>query len=83
VTAVNALGDFGIAADRLAFIDGSVDPWKPATPHSRYALQRNHTRLRPFLEIEGGVHHWDEVRLSVRSSLFVLLTTTVEWFAQS
>lgn len=60
VTAVNALGDFQIVADRLAIIDGSVDPWKPATPHSRYAPPRQHTRLRPFLEIEGGVHHWDE-----------------------
>jgi hypothetical protein len=61
VTAVNALGDFGIAADRLAIIDGEVDPWKPATPHSRYAKDRKHTRLRPFMEIKGGVHHWDEV----------------------
>jgi hypothetical protein len=61
VTAVNALGDFDIAEDRLAIIDGEVDPWKPATPHSQYAVDREHSRLRPFLEIQGGVHHWDEV----------------------
>lgn len=61
VTAVNALGDFDIAADRLAIIDGEIDPWKPATPHSRYAQDRENTLLRPFIEIKGGVHHWDEV----------------------
>jgi hypothetical protein len=52
VTAVNSLGGFHIAADRLAFIDGEgtpvthssricadafpVDPWRPYTPHSTY-----------------------------------------------
>ncbi|KAF8586289.1 peptidase S28 [Ramaria rubella] len=60
VTAVNALGDFDIAADRLAFVDGEIDPWRPATPHSDYASPRNDTILRPFKLIPGGVHHWDE-----------------------
>ncbi|KAI0287248.1 serine carboxypeptidase S28-domain-containing protein [Russula brevipes] len=62
VTAVNALGDYNIAADRLAFIDGEVDPWRPDTPHSKYggAVERNDTLLRPFKLIPGGVHHWDE-----------------------
>jgi hypothetical protein len=78
VTAVNALGDFAIAADRLALIDGEVDPWKPATPHSRYAPARNHTRLRPFLEIKDGVHHWDEVGLKVCVGRGVL-NLRVEW----
>jgi hypothetical protein len=27
---VNARGDFGIEAERLAFIDGDRDPWRPA-----------------------------------------------------
>ncbi|KAJ7160080.1 serine carboxypeptidase S28-domain-containing protein [Mycena filopes] len=60
VTVVNALGDFGIAADRLAIIDGEVDPWRPATPHSDYAYDREDTVLRPFKLIPGGVHHYDE-----------------------
>ncbi|TBU27201.1 peptidase S28 [Dichomitus squalens] len=60
ITAVNALGDFDIAADRLAIIDGEVDPWRPVTPHSDYARAREDTILRPFKLIRGGVHHWDE-----------------------
>ncbi|KAH9957385.1 peptidase S28 [Lactifluus volemus] len=47
VTAVNVLGDYHIAADRLAFIDGEVDPWRPYTPHSTYggAEEREDTVL--------------------------------------
>ncbi|TEB20680.1 peptidase S28 [Coprinellus micaceus] len=60
ITAVNELGDFAIAADRLAFIDGDVDPWRPYTPHSDYAEDRDDTILRPFKLIPGGVHHYDE-----------------------
>ncbi|KAJ6584032.1 serine carboxypeptidase S28-domain-containing protein [Mycena vulgaris] len=60
VTVVNVLGDFDIAADRLAIIDGEVDPWRPATPHSDYAYDREDTILRPFKVIPGGVHHYDE-----------------------
>ncbi|KAJ7069481.1 serine carboxypeptidase S28-domain-containing protein [Mycena amicta] len=60
VTVVNELGDFDIAADRLAIIDGEIDPWRPATPHSDYAFDRDDTVLRPFKLIRGGVHHWDE-----------------------
>ncbi|KAI0695544.1 peptidase S28 [Cytidiella melzeri] len=60
ITVVNSLGDFDIAADRLAFIDGEVDPWRPCTPHSDYAKDRPDTIARPFKVIPGGVHHWDE-----------------------
>ncbi|KAJ6508343.1 serine carboxypeptidase S28-domain-containing protein [Mycena sanguinolenta] len=60
VTVVNELGDFDIAADRLAIIDGEVDPWRPDTPHSDYAYDRADTILRPFKVIPGGVHHYDE-----------------------
>ncbi|KAI0278577.1 serine carboxypeptidase S28-domain-containing protein [Russula aff. rugulosa BPL654] len=62
VAAVNALGGYHIAADRLAFIDGEVDPWRPYTPHSTYggAGERNDTLSQPFKVIPGGVHHWDE-----------------------
>ncbi|GLB38681.1 putative peptidase S28 [Lyophyllum shimeji] len=64
ITAVNALGDFDLAADRLAFIDGEVDPWRPDTPHSAYAHDRKDTILRPFKLIPGAVHHWDEYGLA-------------------
>ncbi|KAF8651928.1 hypothetical protein AX16_004572 [Volvariella volvacea WC 439] len=60
ITVVNELGDFDIAADRLAFIDGEVDPWRPDTPHAEEAYDREDTLLRPFKVIPGGVHHWDE-----------------------
>jgi hypothetical protein len=63
ITVVNSLGDFGIAADRLAIIDGEVDPWRPATPHSEYADDREDTVLRPFKLIPNGVHHYDEYGL--------------------
>ncbi|EKM49563.1 uncharacterized protein PHACADRAFT_265104 [Phanerochaete carnosa HHB-10118-sp] len=66
ITVVNVLGDFGIADDRLAFIDGDVDPWKPCTPHSMYAAPRKDTILRPFKLIPEGVHHYDENGLQHR-----------------
>jgi len=49
ITAVDALGDFDIAADRSAIIDGEVDPW------------RAQATLRPFKIIPNGVHHHDEL----------------------
>ncbi|KAJ8495194.1 hypothetical protein ONZ45_g12967 [Pleurotus djamor] len=64
VTAVNAIGDFGIAADRLAIIDGEVDPWRPDTPHSDDAAPRPDTILRPFKLIPNAVHHYDEYGLA-------------------
>ncbi|KAI0087965.1 peptidase S28 [Irpex rosettiformis] len=60
ITAVNELGSFDLARDKLAFIDGEVDPWRPCTPHSDYAKDRPDTITRPFKVIPGGVHHWDE-----------------------
>lgn len=60
LTVVNELGSFSISEDRLAFIDGDVDPWKPNTPHSEHAPEREDTILRPFKVIPGGVHHYDE-----------------------
>ena len=83
ITAVNALGDFDIAADRLAIIDGEgvwslhleilggtakldspVDPWRPNTPHSDVANDREDTFLRPFKVIPSafclfGEEAWD------------------------
>ncbi|KAJ7244057.1 hypothetical protein C8J57DRAFT_1555993 [Mycena rebaudengoi] len=60
VTSVNVLGGFRIAADRLAIIDGEVDPWRSMTPHSDNSRPRNDTILRPFKLIPGAVHHYDE-----------------------
>ncbi|GHJ84782.1 hypothetical protein NliqN6_1184 [Naganishia liquefaciens] len=60
VERVNRRGSFGIAADRLAFIDGDSDPWRPATPQSDYAVKRNDTLLRPVKLIPDAVHHFDE-----------------------
>ncbi|KAL8935307.1 MAG: hypothetical protein Q9216_005493 [Gyalolechia sp. 2 TL-2023] len=56
-------GGFGIAYDRLAIIDGEQDPWRGASPHSVIAPgggARESTVTRPFLLVEGAVHHWDE-----------------------
>ncbi len=58
VTAVNQWGGLELAADRLAFIDGSADPWIYATPHSPNAEgggERADSLKRPFKLIEGGV----------------------------
>ncbi|PFH49952.1 hypothetical protein AMATHDRAFT_62072 [Amanita thiersii Skay4041] len=60
ITQVNDLGGYAIAADRLAIIDGQVDPWRPCTPHADEAKPRRDTTLRPFKLISGAVHHWDE-----------------------
>ncbi|KAL1702481.1 serine carboxypeptidase S28-domain-containing protein [Schizophyllum commune] len=60
VTAVNVLGDFDIRAERLAIIDGEVDPWRPDTPHSEDANEREDTISEPFKLIPNGVHHYDE-----------------------
>ncbi|OBZ72031.1 putative serine protease EDA2 [Grifola frondosa] len=60
ITAVNALGGYNIAADRLAIIDGQADPWRGDTPHSPEAKNRTDTIIRPFKLIPGAVHHWDE-----------------------
>ncbi|KAI4090135.1 MAG: hypothetical protein LQ344_004919 [Seirophora lacunosa] len=53
-------GGFGIAYDRLAFVDGEQDPWRGAGVHSVLAKGRESTVQRPFVLVEGAVHHWDE-----------------------
>ncbi|GJJ10727.1 hypothetical protein Clacol_004954 [Clathrus columnatus] len=70
VAAVNKYGGFNIADDRLAIIDGELDPWRPATPHSQYAQlpPRKDTILRPFKLIPKGVHHYDENGLNDTSA---------------
>ncbi|EED18492.1 extracelular serine carboxypeptidase, putative [Talaromyces stipitatus ATCC 10500] len=58
----NKYGGFNISYPRLAFIGGTADPWREATPFANDAPHphRPNTLDRPFAEIEGGVHHWDE-----------------------
>ncbi|GAA5874419.1 hypothetical protein JCM8547_005394 [Rhodosporidiobolus lusitaniae] len=63
VTMINQYGGFRLREERLAYIDGSADPWLYATPHSPNAPhhgKRRDTLKRPFKLIPGGVHHWDE-----------------------
>ncbi|MCJ1287163.1 hypothetical protein MMC26_006511 [Xylographa opegraphella] len=60
--AVNYIGAYNISSDRLAFIDGQEDPWRPATVHAPETKPWNRTDStdRPFILIAGAVHHWDE-----------------------
>ncbi|KAK4050979.1 hypothetical protein OIV83_003108 [Microbotryomycetes sp. JL201] len=60
IDAINQWGSFDLECDRLAFVDGSEDPWLYATPHSPHARKRRDTLKKPFKIIKGGVHHWDE-----------------------
>jgi hypothetical protein len=65
VASVNKLGGWNVAADRLAFVDGQYDPWRPATAHSVYGAQpRQSSTQRPYYLIPDAVHHWDEVSLN-------------------
>ena len=57
---INAYGGYDIAYDRLAFIDGEVDPWRDVTPHSPFAKPRTSTTQQPFIQMANAVHHWDE-----------------------
>ncbi|KAK4702522.1 hypothetical protein P7C70_g3698, partial [Phenoliferia sp. Uapishka_3] len=62
VTEINQWGSYDFSYPRLAFIDGSEDPWLYATPHSPHRINsaREDTISEPFKLIAGGVHHWDE-----------------------
>ncbi|KAJ7018968.1 peptidase S28 [Mycena alexandri] len=66
---VNKLGGFNIAHDRLAIIDGEVDPWRFDCPHSFISPTefREDTPLRPFKLIPNAVHHYDENGLADHS----------------
>ncbi|WWC91094.1 uncharacterized protein L201_006035 [Kwoniella dendrophila CBS 6074] len=60
VEEVNERGDYEIEYDRLAFIDGDRDPWRPMTPQSDWAPQRRSSVNKPVHLIFDGVHHYDE-----------------------
>ncbi|CAG8952089.1 hypothetical protein HYFRA_00000827 [Hymenoscyphus fraxineus] len=59
LSAFNKYGGFDIKADRLAFIDGSIDPWLDLCYHSTKAPLRTSTDLNPEYLIAGAGHHWD------------------------
>ena len=41
-------------------MDGEQDPWRMASPHRLGLKERESSTERPFLLIQGAVHHWDE-----------------------
>jgi hypothetical protein len=61
VDLVNKYGGYDISYPRLAFVEGSADPWRPATTHAfeQGAKQRKSSVSEPFILIPGAVHHWD------------------------
>ncbi|KAF1831398.1 peptidase S28 [Decorospora gaudefroyi] len=56
---VNKYGNYSIAYDRLAFLGGNADPWRPATP-LWYPDSRESSTEHPWHLIQWGVHHWEE-----------------------
>ncbi|KAF8210001.1 extracelular serine carboxypeptidase [Mycena galopus ATCC 62051] len=56
----NKFGALKLQADRLAQVDGGIDPWQYACVHSPDGFKRPNTLLRPYYEIKQGGHHWDE-----------------------
>ncbi|KAK7422471.1 hypothetical protein QQZ08_009459 [Neonectria magnoliae] len=60
IDSINKLGGINFTYPRVAFIDGSADPWRAATPHRIGLPERASTVSEPFILIEHGVHHWDE-----------------------
>ena len=77
VTAINKYGSLGISYPRLAFVDGEVDPWRPAGPHATNAPPRRSTVEEPFILIEDAVHHWDENGLFPNETTATLPPTPV------
>jgi hypothetical protein len=56
---VNKYGNYSIEYERLGFLGGNADPWRPATP-LWYPESRNSSTEHPWLLISHGVHHWEE-----------------------
>ncbi|KAL1305477.1 hypothetical protein AAFC00_002353 [Neodothiora populina] len=55
----NKFGGLSVEADRLAHIDGNIDPWLDICYHSTYAPPRYSSDLKPEYLITGAGHHWD------------------------
>ena len=60
VDLINRYGGYDVSYKRLAFVDGTGDPWLYATPGSPLAPPRESTESEPVIKMEGAVHHWDE-----------------------
>ncbi|TVY92702.1 putative extracellular serine carboxypeptidase [Lachnellula willkommii] len=56
---LNTYGSYNLSANRLALVDGGIDPWLDICVHSKYAPARESTDLRPAYLIAGAGHHWD------------------------
>ena len=48
VELINRYGGYDIAAERLAFVDGEWDPWRPATPHAYGEYLHCLSSIRPY-----------------------------------
>ncbi|KAF2848562.1 serine peptidase-like protein [Plenodomus tracheiphilus IPT5] len=59
VERINKYGNYSIEYERLAFLGGNADPWRPATP-LWYPESRNSSTEHPWHLISHGVHHWEE-----------------------
>lgn len=58
----NQYGGFGLRAPRLAFVDGTIDPWFDSGYHADAAAEPTFSSdpvLHPALLIPGTGHHWD------------------------
>ena len=93
VSQTNVYGATSIAMDRLAFINGEQDPWRPMTMHSfeyAYGGTRENTLDRPFWLIPDCWHHCDSDGLAdshkeplrIRAVHEAMRTFVRHWLAQ-
>ncbi|QDS74972.1 hypothetical protein FKW77_005077 [Venturia effusa] len=66
---MNKYGGLNVSADRLAFIDGGIDPWRDLTYHSDNAPARVRNGvedeiLHPQYLIHGAAHGWEATAFS-------------------
>lgn len=59
VSRINSLGDFSIAYDRMATVDGEWDPWRTMAVGAMSQPARPNTINRPYWIVPKGAHCWD------------------------
>lgn len=59
VDKINSLGDYPIAADRMATVDGEWDPWRTMSVAAETQPVRQDSITRPYRIIPKGSHCWD------------------------